>query len=499
MALRIFIAASVSAALALGGCIGAREPEGNARDGGSVVVGGAAVPTTLDPALATELPALQALRTVYTPLLSYRHADGRDGTELMPGLARDLPQVSDDGLTYVLTLRDGLRYSSGAMLRPDDFERAVKRVRTLDSPLASLYEGIASIETDSRSRKIRVTLSAPDPAFASVLALPSSAPVPDGVSMEDLSDRPPPGIGPYRIVTVRVGRRLVLTRRLDFELPGIPTGHVDRIVYDKAGPPATQVQAVLSRSLDLMQTKPPTDMLPEIRSEYPGRYREDVAATTVALIADTVSPPLDDPVVRRAIGESLDREQVARLYGGFLETSCNLVPETMPGYRRLDPCPYDRGEPPDLVDAETQIQQAGANGAPISVRPALGLPPPVATYIVRALRKIGLDARLRGRAGARLRVKRLTSLAAHAASFVGPLAERVFDEQLNEGLADALSDTGGSAQTWAAVDERLVTEAYAVPLGSELRPSFLSDRIDTANCVLVHPILGVDLTGLCLR
>ena len=45
----------------------------------------------------------------------------------------------------------------------------------------------------------------------------------------------------------------------------------------------------------------------------------------------------------------------------------------------------------------------------------------------------------------------------------------------------------------------MVTEAYAAPLGSERRPSFFSDRIDTANCVRVHPVLGVDLSGLCLK
>ena len=68
-------------------------------------------------------------------------------------------------------------------------------------------------------------------------------------------------------------------------------------------------------------------------------------------------------------------------------------------------------------------------------------------------------------------------------------------------MADAFdaSDTEGSAEAWAAVDERMVTEAYAAPLGSERRPSFFSDRIDTANCVRVHPVLGVDLSGLCLK
>jgi peptide/nickel transport system substrate-binding protein len=502
MRLPLLVTAYLASALMLGGCLGGDDPEGSARDGGSIKIGVPAVPTTLDPALATDVSALQALWAVYTPLLSYRHADGRDGTELVPGLARDLPRISEDGLTYVLTLRRGLRYGNGVAVRPGDFERAVNRVFALDSPLAPLYEGIASIEADRRSRKVRVTLVAPDPTFAYVLALPSSAPLPAEVAAKDLSERPPSGVGPYRILDVRPGRRLVLTRTRNFELPGIPAGHADRITITRAGSPASQVRAVNTGSLDLMQGVPPMGLLPEIRSEYPDRYREDAAATTVALVANPASPPLEDPAVRQAVGQSLDGEKLVRLYKGFLETSCNVVPKTVSGYREIDPCPYgDRGEPPDLIEARHQIERAGADNALVSVRSTPEVPLLVARYVVRALRRIGLDATRGRRAGARLRLERIAPLLPHPAAFLEPLVPGALDEQLDEAAADALdaSDTEASGEAWAAVDERLVTEAHAAPLGSERRPSFFSDRMDTANCARFHPVFGIDLSGLCLK
>jgi peptide/nickel transport system substrate-binding protein len=498
----LFALPCLVAALLTGGCIGSGDPEGSARDGGVVVVGATAVPARLDPALATDARALQALWPVYTPLLSYRHAEGREGTELIPGLARELPRVSEDGLSYVLTLRRGLRYGNGRAVRPGDFERAIDRVKTLGSPLSRLYEGIASIDADARSRQIRVTLSAPDPAFEQVLALPSSAPLPAGVAAKDLSEQPPPGVGPYRIFAVRGGRRFVLARRSDFELPGIAGGHVDRIVVTRVGSPEGQVQGVETGALDLMQEPAPIEVLPELRSEYGDRYREDVAAMTVALLSETTSPPLDDPSVRRAIAESLDGEELDRLYGGFFETTCNVLPEAVPGYRRLDPCPYgDRSDIPNLVAVEQEIQDAGATGAPVGVRSAPGVPPPLTRYVVRTLRKIGLDATAGGRVGARLAIARITPAVAHPAAMLEPLTERIFDEELGDEVADAFdaSVTEGSTEAWAAVDERVVTEAYAAPLGSERRPSFFSDRIDTANCVRAHPVFGIDLSGLCLR
>ena len=45
---------------------------------------------------------MEAIWLAYTPLLTYRHAEGESGLELIPGLASDLPEVSADGRAYRL-------------------------------------------------------------------------------------------------------------------------------------------------------------------------------------------------------------------------------------------------------------------------------------------------------------------------------------------------------------------------------------------------------------
>ena len=40
---------------------------------------------------------IEPLWLVYTPLLTYPHVEGEAGAELIPGLAEDLPEVSEDG------------------------------------------------------------------------------------------------------------------------------------------------------------------------------------------------------------------------------------------------------------------------------------------------------------------------------------------------------------------------------------------------------------------
>src|ERR687895_135066 len=43
-------------------------------------------------------------------LVSYRHIAGDAGNELVPDLATDMPEVSDDGLTYTFTIKDGVMF-----------------------------------------------------------------------------------------------------------------------------------------------------------------------------------------------------------------------------------------------------------------------------------------------------------------------------------------------------------------------------------------------------
>jgi peptide/nickel transport system substrate-binding protein len=489
----------VAAVLGLAGCMGGDEEGGSARDGGSIGIGVSALPETLDPALATEPEELRLLWLVHTPLLTYRRASGREGTQLVPGLAEALPKLSDDGLTYRLALRPGLTYSNGAPVRPGDFERAVDRVRALHSPLARLYEEIVTIEANAKTGAIAITLAQPDPSFPYLLALPASAPVPRGTPEKDLSPRPPPGVGPYRLV--RSETRVALLRTRGFVLSGVSAGHVDRITLLRPRPPRQQVQAVVAGRLDVMQERAPVDLLPEVRSKYRARYREDTAATTVALVPDTSAPPFDDPAVRRAVGVSLDPPTLQRLYVGLLEPSCNLLPAVVRGYRRLDPCPIgDLDEPPDLPEAKQQVDDAGATGAPVSVVAEPGIPRAVERNVVRTLRKIGLEASPEG-SGATLRVRRFAPLVAHPAAFVEPVAGGVFDTDLR-GVIDEASLPESAAQgddAWAAADRIIVESGYAAPLGSERRPAFLSERLDIENCFRFQPVFGLDLSSLCIR
>ncbi|HEV2726729.1 MAG TPA: ABC transporter substrate-binding protein, partial [Solirubrobacterales bacterium] len=124
------------------------ETSGGGGGGGNseITIGQAAQPDYLDPALSYTIHGWEPMWLVYTPLLTYNREGGEAGSELMPGLAEEMPEVSSDGKTYKLKLRDGLKYSDGTPVKANDFEHTIKRVLNLESGGSSFYEGIEGAE-----------------------------------------------------------------------------------------------------------------------------------------------------------------------------------------------------------------------------------------------------------------------------------------------------------------------------------------------------------------
>ncbi len=108
--------ATTCAAATLASCGGSSSTDGGsasatAKKGGTFTVNFTSFPDYLDPALSYTAEGWTTLRPVYNGLLVFKRAEGAEGSEIVPGLAEDMPEISEDGLTYTLTLRKGLKYS----------------------------------------------------------------------------------------------------------------------------------------------------------------------------------------------------------------------------------------------------------------------------------------------------------------------------------------------------------------------------------------------------
>ena len=85
------IAAVLSIALvACGG--GGSSSGGEGKEGGTLNITYASSPEAMDPALAYSAEGWTAMGEVYIPLLTYKHAEGVEGSEVVPGLAKEMPR-----------------------------------------------------------------------------------------------------------------------------------------------------------------------------------------------------------------------------------------------------------------------------------------------------------------------------------------------------------------------------------------------------------------------
>ena len=109
--------------------------------------------------------------------------------DLVPGNAANMPEVSEDGVTYTFTLRDDANWSNGTTVTADDFVFAWKRMVNPEngSGYAYLFSGIiknaeaiinGEAEVDTLGvealddKTLKVTLEKPVPYFLDVLTIP---------------------------------------------------------------------------------------------------------------------------------------------------------------------------------------------------------------------------------------------------------------------------------------------------------------------------------------
>lgn len=506
---------ALALALVAAGCSDDAQPRGDAHAGGSLIVAEATAPGSLDPALVTTAVARRAAWLAYTPPLTYRRAEGEDGTDLVPALSEELPETSDDGRSYSFRLRPGLRYSNGMVLRASDFERAVARSLRL-SPRGPATWGdivgarayargagrstdIRGIAVNDRSGRVRIELESPNRLFPYALATLAAAPVPRNTPLRELSSDPPPGIGPYRVAQLRRGGDVVLERRRDWELPGIPAGNAQEIVTRTIPDRAARVDAVVDGRADVVEGESPLRRLADIRSNYKARYAEYPTLRTLYVAIDASRSPFRNADVRRALSFALDARVLAQLHDGFMQPACNMLPPEVAGYRTLEPCPFGaRNGDADLVEASRLIQASGATGAVVRVGRGEDVRGRrLAGYLTSTLRKIGLAARLVPAADAQVAFAAAAPAIPHPTRYLDGVDDPVLAARVE--LLEQQADAGDAEQDWAAVDEEVVTRAYGAPYGVATAGVLGSKRLDMQSCSRFHPVIGMDYSSLCLR
>ena len=491
----------------------------------------------LDPAYSYTVQGWATMWNVYLSLLGYKHVNGPDGATIVPALAKDLPQVSADGLTYTLTLRSGLKYSDGTAVKASDFKYAIKRDFLADSPGVGFFTNIAGadefsktkkgdisgITTDDATGKITIKLLKPQGDFQNILATIFAAPVPSGTSSKDQSTKPIPSTGPYKIQSYAPNRQFVLVRNPDFQpTDNVPATNPDKMTVKIVEDDSAALQQVINGQADYDFHPIPVDRLANVQQKYGDQLKIYTPANTYYYFMNTRLPPFDKLEVRQAVNYAIDRNALVRLYGGLATPTENILPPTYPQYKKHTLYPLD------LAKAKQLIQQAGVSGTTLEVwgsnRETSKKP---VEYLTDVLNKIGfkatpkiIDAAVYWTTIGNQKTKAQIGFADWFQDYPHPLdwfdvllnGTRITDTHnnnysnfddptINSKIAELkqkteLNDTVNAQ--WGALDKEIMQKAAWVPYVNRQFTDFFSKDIDTG-CYINHVLYQFDFSRICMK
>jgi peptide/nickel transport system substrate-binding protein len=213
----------------------------------------------LDPGHFYEINPSAAMTVVYESL--YYLPDGNKLTDFQPLLADGMPQVSTDGLTVTVKLRQGVKFqNSGNPLTADDVVFSWKRLGALKDNPAFLYNDYVKDVVAPDPSTVKVTLQAPNAAFIAIMSANMygimDSKVAKAHGADDTTARPGVqdpftqnwlnkgnscGTGPYKLTGWDISNEITLDRNPDYwgEAPKL-----DKIIFRNIAKTSEQLQAV---------------------------------------------------------------------------------------------------------------------------------------------------------------------------------------------------------------------------------------------------------------
>lgn len=326
--------------------------------------GNSGEPGTLDPHQVRSAPEFIIVNDLFVGLLS----QANDGT-VIPGAAAS-HMISEDGLVWSFTLRDGLQWSDGTPMTSEDFVYSMRRAllpETASPNAAMLFSiknaaqvnsGEAAPETLGVSapdeRTVEISLERPTPYFDRLLLNAVSMPVPRHIIDEHGSQwsRPPHAVsnGAFMLkdwqprVQVEVERNPAFYDSDDVRLQGvryIPTEDL-----------STQLKRFRAGEIDIGLNFPPSQA-EWVKKNLSDAIRIFPIYGTYYYPFNLSSEKFQDPRTREALNIAIDRETIVeRLLGSGEEAAYSFVP---PGFGH-----YPETALPDFASEPLEARRARA-------------------------------------------------------------------------------------------------------------------------------------------
>lgn len=292
----------------------------------------ASEPDHLDPALNTSVDGAALASNSFVGL----YTSAQDGS-IVPALADGDPEISEDGLTYTVHMKSGLKWSDGTPLNANDiiysWNRAADPATASDySYLFSVFDGYGDGSAPALNisapddNTVQFTLTAPCPYIMSLLAFPVFMPVPQSAVEAADPDGSNPGAwaqeagfvsnGAYTLKTWNHNESMVYVKNPNFY--DADNVSVDELNFMLSADDTAIYAAFQSGDLDYADTVPNGEIAnlkgtPEFHViDNLGTYYVGFNVNSKMFAGKTVDQAA---AMRRAIGLLIDRQYIVDTIG----------------------------------------------------------------------------------------------------------------------------------------------------------------------------------------
>lgn len=297
-----------------------------------IAVGTTMKPRTLDPADNYELAGVNINSNLGDTLYTYKLGT----SELEPQLATAMPQVSQDGLTYTIPIRQGVVFHDGTPFNAAAMAFSLNRfIQNGGKPSALLSDIVDSVRA-SGEYEIEVKLKNSFAAFPSLLAFSGTtavSPKAYEIGTGKFKPREFVGTGPYKLVQFTPNLvRMDVFEKYWGEKP--PNQGVDFQILSSA---ANLYNSFRTNAVDIAyQTFDPeqVESLKQQAAKNGWQAIEEKSNTATHLILNVKQKPLDNLAVRQAIALMIDRPLlVERVYKSQAQPLYSMIPDTFDSYQ----------------------------------------------------------------------------------------------------------------------------------------------------------------------
>ncbi len=269
--------------------------------GGSIVVGIQQDVDSLDPHKATAAGTKEILFNIFEGLVK-----PDENGDLMNALASDYT-ISEDGLVYTFTLREGVKFHNGNTVTAEDVKYSLDRASGLldGTPLISSLSVLTSVDIlDEKTVQVTVGSANTELIYSFVAAI-----IPAGSGEEESGT--PIGTGPFSFVSYKPQEGVVIAKNADYWQEGLP--YLDEVNFKIVNSPDTALLELKGGSIQIYPYL--TDsQANELKDSF--QILSAPSDVVQALFLNNAVEPLNDVRVRQAICYALDLDMVNEFVAG---------------------------------------------------------------------------------------------------------------------------------------------------------------------------------------